>query len=94
MMPIEIVILKFIPIISSFHLIVIMDVCIIIYIQLSTDTCVSIKCSVNHLSIILRFCIPMGNSRPGLAASYHIYVVVNNHISKIATVSNMYIYDK
>ena len=25
----------------------------------------------------------MGNSRPGLAVSYHIYVVVNNHISKL-----------
>ena len=36
----------------------------------------------------------MGNSHPGLAASYHIYVVVNDRISKIATVSNMYIYDK
>ena len=88
--------MKFIPMLSSFHLIVIMDVCIIICIpvQLSTDICVSIKCSVNHLSIILRFCIPMGNSRPGLAASYHVYVVVNDRISKIETVSNMYIYDK
>ena len=73
-----------------------MDVCIIICIpvQISTDICVSIKCSVNHLSIILRFCIPMGNSRPGLAASYCIYVVINDHISKIATVSKMYMINK
>ena len=55
-----------------------------IYIQLNTVfTCVSIKYYVNYLSITLRFCIPMGNSHPGLAVSYCIYVVVNNHISKL-----------
>ena len=73
-----------------------MDVCgiICIPVQLSTDIYVSIKCSVNHLSTTLRFCIPMGNSHLGLAVSYHIYVVVNDRISKIAIGLNMYIYDK